>query len=197
MRWPTIDQIFTFLNHEQECVVNYAIAILVTCAAPCCWLATLLGFPGNWGLVAIAAGLGFFAGPGNFIDVEIYAFLALAALAVGGEIAEFVAGAAGVSQQGGSKTGATLAMLGSIIGAIVGMFVGVPIAIVGSLIAAILFGGAGAFAGAVVGEIWVGREFSDAIRIGWGALFGKLLGTLIKAVCGTVMTILLLIAVWS
>jgi uncharacterized protein YqgC (DUF456 family) len=159
------------------------------------WVLTLLGLPGNWGLLAIAAIAAYFI-PETSYDVSGMTVLLALGLATAGEVIEFLAGAAGVNQLGGSRKGSTLALAGSVIGAIVGIFVGVPVPIVGSLIAAVLFGGIGAFAGAVAGERWDGKEWDLAIRIGWGALFGKLLGTLLKSICGTIMLVLLLVSFW-
>lgn len=176
--------------------LNYIIAIAVTLFAPACWIGTLLGLPGNWGMVAVAVLLAYFVGNQDFIDLDSTSMVSILLLAIAGEVAEFLAGAAGVNKLGGSKRGAALAIVGSVVGAILGMFVGVPIPILGSLIAALVFGGVGAFGGAVLGERWSGKDWNLSIRIGWGALWGKLLGTLIKAICGTVMMLILVLAVW-
>ena len=178
-------------------LLNTFIASLVSIVAPVFWLGTLLGLPGNWGLVAIAAGLAYFVNDAVYIDIHSPTVGAILALAVFGEVVEFVAGAAGVKQLGGSRCGGALAVLGSVVGAIAGFFIGVPVPVVGSLIAALLFGGAGAFGGAVAGERWSGKDWDVSIRIGLGALCGKVLGTVLKTLCGTVMLVLLLYAVWT
>ena len=177
--------------------MNTLIASLVSVIAPVFWIGTLLGFPGNWGLVAIALALAYFFDDTVHIDIHSPALASIVLLGITGEVLEFVAGAAGVQQLGGSRRGSALAILGSIVGAIVGLFVGIPVPIVGSLIAALLFGGAGAFGGAVAGERWSGKDWDSSIRIGWGALWGKLLGTVMKTICGTAMLALLLYAVWA
>ena len=177
--------------------LNLFIASLVTVLGPILWIGTLLGLPGNWGLAAMAVALAYFANDTSHIAIHSPSVAAILLLAILGEVAEFVAGAAGVKQLGGSKRGGALAILGSVIGAVAGVFIGVPVPVVGSLIAALLFGGAGAFGGAVVGERWSGKEWNDCLRIGWGALWGKLLGTLLKTICGTAMLSLLLYAVWT
>lgn len=160
-------------------------------------MGTLLGLPGNWGLVLAAGMLAYFAPDSMHVGIQLPTMLTLLTMAIAGEVVEFVAGAAGVNQLGGSRQGTVLAVVGSIVGAIAGMFVGVPVPIVGSLIAAVVFGGLGAFGGAVAGERWAGKEWDVSIRIGWGALWGKLLGTLLKSICGTAMMVLLLYAVWT
>lgn len=147
-------------------------------------------------MVAIAVLIAYFAGDQAFVDLDGTSMTTILLLAIAGEVAEFLAGAAGVNQLGGSKRGSILAIVGSVVGAILGMFVGVPIPIIGSLIAALVFGGVGAFGGAVLGERWSGKDWDLSIRIGWGALWGKLLGTLIKGICGTVIMVVLVLAVW-
>lgn len=176
--------------------MNVAIASLITVLAPTLWVATILGFPGNWGLLIVAALLSYFAPTSAHIDIETPTILSILAVVVAGEIAEFVAGAAGAKQSGGSKEGTVLAIVGSLVGSIVGIFIGLPVPLVGSLIAALLFGGLGAFGGAVLGERWIGKDWDHSIRIGWGALWGKLLGTLLKTICGTAIMVLIIYAVW-
>jgi uncharacterized protein YqgC (DUF456 family) len=177
-------------------LVHYFVAILVSIAAPLFWVATLLGFPGNWGLVGLALLLVWLFPSTAWVGMEVPALVGVISLAAVGEVVEFFAGAAGVNQLGGSKRGTALAVVGSIVGAVAGMFVGIPVPIIGSLIGAVVFGGLGAFGGAVVGERWAGKEWDLSIRIGWGALWGKLLGTLLKTICGTACLVLLLYAVW-
>jgi uncharacterized protein YqgC (DUF456 family) len=176
--------------------LNYLIASVVTLVAPILWVCTLLGLPGNWGLLLLGAAVAYFNTVETHQDVDFPAMITLLVLAIAGEIIEFLAGAAGVNQLGGSRRGTVLAVVGSLVGAIVGMFVGIPVPFIGSLIAAVFFGGLGAFGGAVVGERWAGKEWDLSIRIGWGALWGKLLGTLLKTICGTVMMVLLIYSVW-
>ena len=191
--WPTR------LNwkNQRNSTLNTFIASLVTALAPIFWVGTLLGLPGNWGLVALAACLAYFVNDAVHIDIHSPTVAAILALAILGELVEFVAGAAGVKQLGGSRRGGALAVLGSVVGAVAGVFMGVPVPVVGSLVGALLFGGLGAFGGAVVGERWSGKEWDLSLRIGLGALFGKMLGTLLKTICGTVMLALLLYALWT
>lgn len=175
----------------------WLLILFLSLLAASLWILTLLGMPGNWGLLALAAGVAYFSPDEHSMGVEIIALGSIFLLAVAGEVVEFFAGAAGVNQLGGSRKGSVLALLGSVVGAVVGLFVGMPIPIIGSLLAALFFGGLGAFSGAVAGERWDGKEWDLAIRIGWGALWGKLLGTLLKAICGTIALVILLVALWT
>jgi uncharacterized protein YqgC (DUF456 family) len=108
-------------------------------------------------------------------------------LALLGELLEFLAGAMGVTRAGGSRRGAVMALAGSLAGGMVGLFVGVPIPMIGPVLGAVLLAGVGAFAGAVLGEQWKGRSLEESVKIGESAFWGRLLGTLAKAVVGAVM----------
>jgi uncharacterized protein len=152
------------------------------------WVMTVLALPGNWLIVAAAA---VYAGlvpvEESRLGLGWQVVVALAILAVVGELVEMVAAARGVRQAGGSRWSALMALFGSVVGAVVGMIVGVPIPIVGSLVAAIVFAGLGAAVGAVMGESLLGRNWNDSREIGIAAFRGRLLGTLGKMLVGSVM----------
>lgn len=171
--------------------------VIITLVSLACWILTLIGMPGNWGLVILAT-LGFyFVDPDSSSHVSFPIWIGMLIVAGVGEILEFAASSLGVNKLGGSKKGAILAVVGSIIGAIAGMILGVPIPIVGSLVAAVVFGCFGAFGGAILGERWDGKEWDDAIKIGWGALWGRLFGTVLKTLCGTILLIAVVVSVWT
>ncbi|HSG66452.1 MAG TPA: DUF456 domain-containing protein, partial [Gammaproteobacteria bacterium] len=105
-------------------------------------------------------------------------------LAVVGEILEFVLGAAGARQSGGSKRGAGLAILGGIVGAIVGT----PfLPVLGTLIGAC----AGAFAGSLLGDLWAGRPLDLSLGSSRGAAVGRFWGTIAKLGIGGAIVVLL------
>ncbi len=158
------------------------------------WFAQLVGLAGNWLIVAAAAAYAWLMPSEGRAGIDGTTVLALALLATAGEVAELAAGAMGVAKVGGSRRGVVLAVFGSIVGSIVGLFVGIPIPLVGSLVAAVFFGGAGALVGAVVGEIWKGRDFDSSIEVGMAAFVGRMLGTLAKLVVGTIMAVVTLAA---
>lgn len=151
------------------------------------WFTNLLGLPGNW-LIVAAAGLYAWLLPGDSRAALGWPVVgAVAALALVGELIEFIAGAAGVRKAGGSRLSAFLALFGSLVGAIIGVFVGLPIPFVGSLVAAVLFAGAGAAAGAALGENLAGRSNDASWKVGQAAFWGRLWGTLAKTLIGAMM----------
>lgn len=153
---------------------------------------SIVGLPGAWMLVASGAIMTFYFSDSHVYSMQLSTFLVIVAIAGLGELLEFIAGAAGVSKLGGSRRAAFLAICGSIIGAIMGLFVGTPVPVIGSVVVSLLLGGAGAFAGAVLGERWVGQQWDAAIAIGKAAFWGRLLGTFGKIVCsGTIMSVVI------
>lgn len=158
------------------------------------WFAQLLGLPGNWLIVLAAAAYAWLFPEDSPLAISWHVVLALAALAVIGELAELAASAMGVAKAGGSRRGVVLAILGSIVGSVVGVIVGLPIPIVGSMVAAIVFGGLGALAGALVAEQSLGRDFDSSLEIGKAAFVGRLLGTVAKIVVCSMMCVVTLAA---
>jgi uncharacterized protein YqgC (DUF456 family) len=172
--------------------MDMLVALLISVTAIIMLALSLVGLPGAWIMVAIASVLTFYVDASHTYSMRLPTFFAILAIAVFGEILEFIAGAAGVSKLGGSRRSAALAIVGSITGAIIGLFIGTPVPVIGSVIVSLLLGGAGAFAGAVLGERWVGQEWDVAILIGKAAFWGRLLGTLGKVTCsGTIMSVLI------
>jgi hypothetical protein len=158
------------------------------------WVMTVLALPGNWLIVAAAAAYAWLAPADGRLALAWPTVVALAVLAVIGELAELLAASRGVRQAGGSRWSAVLALLGSIAGATVGIFVGVPIPVVGPLVGAILFAGLGAALGAMAGERMLGRTMTESHEVGWAAFRGRLWGTLAKILVGSVMVAVALCA---
>ena len=175
---------------------DVAIAIGLTLLGIFGWAANVLGMPGNW-LTTLAAWSIWWFAPADFrAFVGLPAALVILVIAIFGEALEFASSALGTSRLGGSKLGTTLALAGSVLGAITGLVVGSPIPVIGNVVASLLLGGAGACAGAVLGERWAGKDWRACVDIGNAAFWGRILGTVGKVVCGTIATAVFLIAVW-
>jgi uncharacterized protein YqgC (DUF456 family) len=162
-------------------------ALLFVLAVLVFWALNLLGMPGNWLIVAatvLYVWLSTSPGGGGLRWTAVAVIIGLALI---GELVEFAASATGVKRAGGGRPAAVLALVGSVAGAVAGLFVGIPIPVVGSVIAALVFAGLGALGGAMLGELWTGRTWSDSFRVGHAAFWGRLFGTLAKTLIGGAM----------
>lgn len=86
---------------------------------------------------------------------------------------DYIIPAAGAKKYGASKWG----MCGSIAGMILGILLFPPFGII-----------IGAFLGAVLVEMMIGKNGRDALRAGWGVFVGTLLGTILKLTASFLMT---------
>jgi len=144
---------------------------------------TAVGLPGAWILIA-GAGLWKSLDPAASIGWgAIGVAFALAAL---GEALEWGLSARYTTKYGGSRR----AGWGAILGGLVGAVVGVPIPIVGSIIGSFV----GAFLGALLAEYSLDRGHSQAGRVAWGALVGRVLATAAKVGLGVVLAVILIVS---
>lgn len=172
------------------------IAIFLTLIAAGGWFASLLGLPGNWAIVVLGALCWWLPEPSTRLAVGGAALAWMTVFALVGEALEFFAGALGVQRLGGGKRSAALALMGSIVGAIAGFALGSGVPVIGNVIASLVGSALGALAGSVVGERWLGRPWEHSLQVGSAAFYGRLLGTLAKAMCGAVVVSIFLIAIW-
>jgi uncharacterized protein len=138
-----------------------------------------LGLPGVWLQVVSLAAFGWYT---NFTTVSWWPILLVAVLAVVAETLEFTMGGRFTERYGGSRRAAWGAILGGLVGAVVG----VPVFLIGSVIGAFV----GAFAGAVLMELTLTRELRGAMRVGWGALIGRLVATVVKCGIGVAIAVI-------
>jgi len=139
----------------------------------------ILGLPGLWVIVISYIGYALLTGWGVFVGWPSIVLVVL--LALGAELVEFLAGAAGSHAAGGRKRGMAGAIVGGIIGGIVGTAV-IPIPIVGTIIGAC----AGAFGGAFALE-YMDKDHQHALRVGIGAAKGRFWGIVWKSAFGLLM----------
>jgi uncharacterized protein YqgC (DUF456 family) len=161
----------------------YAVLVLAEIAG---LLMIPLGLPGLWVQALALAGYGWYTG---FTTVGWWAILLVIMLAVIAEALEFVLGGRYAAKYGGSRRAAWGAILGGLVGAVVG----VPIAIVGSVIGAFV----GSFLGAMIFELshsWRSPEWRGSMRVGWGAMIGRLVAATLKSGIGVVIAAIALFA---
>ena len=167
--------------------MEYAWASLFLVTLAVGWILTLLSLPGNWLMLLAAVLYAYLLPPETAVSIGWGVVFAMAVLALLGELLEFAAGAMGATRQGGSKRGAILAALGAVPGAILGAIVGSLIPIVLQIVAVVVFAGLGALGGAMLGEWWKGRTLGESWRVGQGAFWGRILGSLAKVMIASIL----------
>jgi len=146
----------------------------------------IFSLPGNWILLGLAW-VWALIHPGEHFGIGYY--MTLAALALVGEVVEYGAQMYGVKKYGGTNRG----NIGAFLGAIGGAIVGAPFLLgFGALIGAI----AGAYLGCYAFERMHGRPSSEAWRAAKGAMWGRMLGLVVKTGLGGVMVTIIAGAVW-
>lgn len=116
-------------------------------------------------LLAIAQG---FAHPLTSKLVSIMLMVTIVVTAL-----DYVIPAAGAKQYGSSRWG----IWGAILGMIIGIIYFPPLGMI-----------IGAFLGAVLVELMVGKTTKEALKAGWGVFIGTLFGTILKLIASGVMT---------
>lgn len=133
----------------------------------------VFGLPANWMILGLIA-LWNYLHPGTEALGQMF-WLFVVGLAVLGEVLEWGLQAVKAKHHGASSSGTFVAMVGAFAGAILlaPLFWGI-----GALLGAL----AGAWFGCFTVEILKGRGAEQALRAAWGAMLGRLLGTVSK--CG-------------
>ncbi|MBL0928483.1 MAG: DUF456 domain-containing protein [Phycisphaerales bacterium] len=164
------------------------LGIAFTFTAAACVVSTLFMLPGTWVMLLAAVGL-------NVYQPETFSWWTIgvaAALAVGGEIAETVSGAAGARAANGSRRSMAGAIVGGIVGAVAGTFV-VPVPMLGTIVG----GAAGAGVGAGLLEATKeGHSGGDAVKVASGAAVGRFFATVFKMAFALAMFFVLVVAVF-
>ena len=157
---------------------------VVLVAANSLWLALVcFGLPGNWLMViSTCAFAWWWAQEGVF---SIYTLIVIAALALLGEIIEFIASLGGARKAGAGWFGSVAALVGAVTGAIVGTVV-IPIVFVGTIMGACI--GAAVMTGGA--ELVGGKKMKTAVRSGTGAGVGAMAGITAKIAIGSVIWVI-------
>ncbi len=137
----------------------------------------LFGLPANWLILGLAV-IWALSAPDSTLTANN--FIVLGALALVGELAEFLMLHIWGKKYGGSGKGTIGGMIGAFAGAIVGapFFLGVG-AFFGAL--------AGAFLGSLAVELLRGLPNEAALNAAWGVMLGRFGGTVLKAALGFAM----------
>jgi len=148
-------------------------------------ISIIFGFPGNFIILADSVFYGWY---GDFKSISFQVLIVLILLAVLGEVIEFLLGIIGSKRHKSSNS----AIVGSIVGGIIGVILGVPFLFgVGALLGAFL----GAFVGAFLVELIKTKHVNQSMQSGWGALIGRVGGTISKGIIGVAMVVIVLVSV--
>jgi uncharacterized protein YqgC (DUF456 family) len=160
-----------------------ALALLIL-AMPGGLVAVVLGLPGTWMILGASV---LYSWVTDFGVITIQLLLLLFLLAAVAEALEFTAGLWGARRYGGSKK----AMIGTLIGGLLGAIALTPMLFgFGSILGAFF----GAFAGAYVVTYVEQRKMEEAIRVGWGALVGRVLAMVFK---GAAVVTMIGLNIWA
>jgi len=196
--WKITRPALTYLPMLEIEYSYYLWAIMLVFMAGAAWTTNFVSLPGNWFIVGLAALFASALETGDAAHgLNWQAVALLGVLAVGGEVLEFFAGAAGAAKKGASRRAIALAIAGTFFGSITGAIVGLPIPVFGPLAGALAGAAGGAFAGAYLGEMWKHGGSDKSIDVGWGAAVGRVLGTLGKLLVGTAMIVILCVRVFT
>ncbi len=147
---------------------------------------TALGFPGTWLFLFAAVMAKLLAWTPGLTWLMVGIGTALAIL---GEVIEWVASVRWTERHGGSRR----AGWGALVGGIVGAVVGIPVPVIGSILGSF----AGSFLGALVAEYSATRNHPLAGQVAWGALIGRVVATGSKVGIGVVVTVIVLVSAWG
>jgi uncharacterized protein YqgC (DUF456 family) len=152
------------------------------------WLVLVIfGLPGNWLIVISTCLFAWWRWEDGVFS--IYTLIAIVALAILGELFEFLGGMHGAKRAGASWHGSIAAIAGAVVGAVVGTFL-IPILLFGTILGACI--GAGLATWSL--ELSRGRRMDESVRCAVGAGLGELLGITVKVIVGIIIYLVVAIA---
>ncbi len=145
----------------------------------------VFGLPGNYIILGASILLAWY---GGFHDVTVTVLFVLTALALLGELIEFVLGIYGAKKYKASNK----AIIGSIVFGIAGGIMGLPFFLgIGAVIGAFI----GAFVGAFLVDLFIQKKLDSAMKSGWGAFLGRMGGSISKGALGMAMIVITIVSV--
>lgn len=168
---------------------------------PVAVLGTLFGLPGS---VLVIVDATIYSAIHGWDSPPWYILIILVAIAVLSEVAESALALAGIKNTGATTATGVWTIVGGFVGVALGGAVSPAVGVVGALagplgaIAALVLpplalGLVGGFLGGYWYELRRGRSREEAKRTGWGALLGRLSGSVMKAILVGVMTMIVLV----
>ena len=165
-------------------MIDYIVFSLFIFVAVAGLISHIFSLPGNFIILADALLFGWYDG---FNAVTVKILIILLALALLGELIEFVLGILGAKKYKSSNK----AIVGSIVFGIIGGILGIPFFLgIGAVIGAFI----GAFVGAFLVEFFLEKSVDRAMKSGWGAFVGRLAGTFFKGAIGIAMIVIVAVA---
>jgi uncharacterized protein YqgC (DUF456 family) len=159
-------------------VLTIVTLVILILTMPVGLIAVVLGLPGTW-LILLTSVL--YSWVTGFSVITYQMLIGLLVLAVVAEALEMWSGLWGARRYGGSKK----AMLGTLIGGFIGAIILTPMLFgFGSVVGAFL----GAFVGGFVVTYLEQRKMSQAMRVGWGGLLGRVFAMVFKG--ATIVTMI-------
>jgi len=149
------------------------------------------GFPGTLiilGSVLIYGLLTHFA-----VGVGVPFFIFLCLLTLAAETADHWLSAIGAKRYGASTRSMWLSFIGGFVGAIM---IGGPLAVFFGPLGPVAGGFIGAFAIVVVHELYLRKNFAEALRAGWGTFLGRMAGTILKFVIAIAIVVAVVVAIF-
>ncbi len=176
-------------------IAHMLVAVCFSLTACLFILASLLGIPGGWILIALAVivdlAQGLWLPSGSPFVFHPITIIACAFVGVAGEFVESALGGLGAKRFGASKYGIVGAIAGSPFGALAGTIF-LPVPPLGTLLGA----GVGAALGALVGELLARKRAHESLKPALGAAVGRVLGSLAKLPFIVTIGVILAVAVF-
>ncbi|MEY3022715.1 MAG: hypothetical protein RIS86_1913 [Planctomycetota bacterium] len=171
-----------------------ALGVGFTLFGALCVVLVVAALPGSWILIAAAVAVDavdrLWLPPDAPFTFHPLTILVAILVALAGEALELLLSAFGAKRFGASRAGMVGSVAGGMLGALGGTVL-IPVPVVGTIAGAAI----GTALGAVAGETWNGeRTVAGSARPAFGAVLGRVLGTLAKLPVALAVWILLSIA---